>query len=233
MCLFALRRMMVGGFRSFTCILAVIGTLAAFMAVGCRKDTDGAATSRALPLSSRPVAPSRDAGIPALTHTVAVSLGDTRAELVLPAGWQLLPDQSDESVGLVAFGIGPQRAGMPEQVPSAFLDGTSEGAVTPRSLSDAEKETLIGDRTRCKTPVDCTVLGREVLPGGGYLVTIKSPQAVFAQSWHPSQRRSVRCGAEISAPSSHSPSTWINDPQAVKTARDTVEGICRSVKLAR
>ena len=178
------------------------------------------------------VACRQGAGGQAPPHITTVSLNGMPVGLVLPAGWKLLPAQSDEDAGMVAFSPDRPVLGVPEQQASAFLDGTREGAVVPASLASATEQVLAHDW--CKSPAVCTVRDREALPGGGYLVSIKTPQSVFVESWLPAPNgRGVRCGGEVSALAAlhiH-PKTWLDDPTEVDRAGVTIEAICRSVTM--
>jgi hypothetical protein len=75
------------------------------------------------------------------------------------------------------------------------------------------------------------VLGRETLSGGGYLVSMKTPQSVQVEAWLPGPRgRAVRCGAEISALGARpGAKPWLDDPAAVAEAGTSIDVICRSV----
>jgi hypothetical protein len=155
-----------------------------------------------------------------------------RVSVVLPADWELLRNQSDEDAGMVAFSPARPLVGVADQVSSAFLDGTSEGAVVPASLADATAQVLAHDW--CKSPAVCSVRDSESLSGGGYLVSVKTPQSVFVEAWRLAPNgRGVRCGAEVSALAAlHvSPKTWLDDAAAVNRAATVIETICRSVNV--
>jgi hypothetical protein len=162
--------------------------------------------------------------------TLALSLDGMRVSVALPAGWNILPDQSDEGAGLVAFAPRRSIGGGDDQAASAFLDGTRT-VRAPASLPEAAAEILRHDQ--CKDSARCTVLGREMLAGGDYLVSMKTPQSVQVQSWRAGPRgRAVRCGAEVSAPAGPAGTkTWLEDGAAVERARASVEVICRSVTI--
>lgn len=220
------------GFRRLA-LHALAQTLVLLVIAACRKDTGGQASSRE---TTTPLDANATLGIsgqiPARTTTI--SLDRMRVEIVLPVGWNLIPQQSDESSGLVAFAPDRRQQGIvPEQASSVFLDGTREGAAMPGSLADAVAEAQA--REQCNSPADCVVLGREGLPGGGYLVSIKTPQSVHVESWRMGPgNRAVRCGAEMSVAAEVQPGgkTWLDDHSAVQRAQARVEAICRSAKPA-
>jgi hypothetical protein len=155
---------------------------------------------------------------------VALELDGIRVEVTLPNAWQLRADQSDQSVGMVAFA--PEFQAHAEQHKSAFLDG-SRGTNLPASVADAVMETL--SSYDCKSPTVCRELGRATLPNGGVLVTIKKPHAVYVEAWRSAgHERVVRCGAEVSDLGARGKS-WLDDEQSVQAARANVEALCRSV----
>jgi len=202
-------------------------TAALVWLAACKNEAIGKDSTRA-GTSSQRQAQVEDAGRQAAPVTLALSLDGMRVTVALPAGWNILPEQSDEGAGLVAFA--PHRAlqGGTELAFSAFLDGTRM-VRTPSSLTEAVAETLRHDH--CKNPALCNVLGRETLPEGGYLVSVKTPQSIQVQSWRPGPHgRAVRCGAEVATlPSPPDTKPSPGDTVALEQFRPSIEGLCRSV----
>jgi hypothetical protein len=173
-------------------------------------------------------APSASSARAVAARNVAhATLAGVRVATTLPEGWKLLDAESDETTGLVAFG--PD--GATGAATTAFLDG-SQVVRMPGSLAQAQAQALA--RHECPAPGDCSVLGAEALPGGGFLVTVRASQDLLVQAWravtadHP-----VRCGFD--APSrtmNGSPASWLGDPNALARVRAEGEGICRSVVAA-
>ncbi len=165
---------------------------------------------------------------PALASPTRVALAGLPVEVALPPGWGLLANQSDEGEGLAAFGPAEDDA---RTTSTAFLDG-SQMARVPSSIAQATGEALARDA--CAKPADCVVLASEAIPGG-YLVSLRTPQAVVVESWRSaSGDRALRCGFEASA--LHGPahgSSWLDDPEAVARARARGESVCRSTRALR
>ncbi|HSY22565.1 MAG TPA: hypothetical protein VK841_10650 [Polyangiaceae bacterium] len=199
---------------------------------GCSREVPRLATTDPV---ATPTAPVReDAGhaspaaasapILAARNVAHTTLAGVRVNTTLPEGWKLLAAESDEATGLVAFG--PDDAS--GAATTAFLDG-SQIARMPGSLAQAQAQALA--RHECPGPNDCSVLGAEALPGGGFLVTVRASQDLLVQSWravtadHP-----VRCGFDApSRTKNGSPASWLGDPNALARVRAEGEGICRSV----
>jgi hypothetical protein len=215
-----------------------LGTLA--IVVGCRRDaalsvptisgtvtpTGSAPSSSApSPSASTPLAPNvASAGAPTPTRVVRVTLVRWPVEVALPGGWEMVARLSDEAQGLVAF----SPTEYSERAASAFLDGTPTVRV-PASSAQADSEIL--DLPECPKPSVCPVLTTEALPGGGFLVSARTPQAVVVRSWRAAPSgRAVRCGFEVSAIGTLPGPKWLNDPDAVARARIRGEEFCRSVK---
>ncbi len=190
---------------------------------GCRKDAptpEKPAAPAPVPASSSASAPpTSTAPAPAggSTRVVRVTLASLRAAVTLPAGWDVLASQSDESAGLVAFGPSNDNGA------SVFLDGTVTTRV-PASAPLATRESLAHDA--CAKPAVCTALATETLPGG-FLVSVRMPKSVFVESWRAfAPTRAVRCGFEAAPAGS---GAWLDDAAAVARARKLGEEICRSV----
>jgi hypothetical protein len=88
-----------------------------------------------------------------------VTLAGLHVVLTLPSGWHDVKEKDAD--GFAAY-TGPHRVfGAPrpdDQAPSAFLDGTADGAKMPSSLDDAVHETV---SSYCTPPTSCMVLTRE------------------------------------------------------------------------
>ncbi len=213
---------------------------------GCSREAASKGSTESITLASQDAAPlaSRDGGapkgptaplVPSLAlpppgppHPAETVLAKFAIELELPHGWELVAKQSDETVGLVAFA---PDVSSPEPG-SAFLDGSLSARV-PASLEEAAAEALQSDD--CKKPAECVVLAKETL-AGGFLVSLRTPQAVSVESWLAlAPEHAVRCGFEMAA--LHAPivggATWLDDPLSVARARGEGEAICRSVRAAR
>lgn len=149
-------------------------------------------------------------------------------KITLPNEFHRTKD-SDESIGTVAF----EREGdrplvrSPEQIVSVALIGT-KGVTMPSSLDAAVAKTRVefcqGD------PTKCTVLGREALPGGGYLVTVKDVRAVTVEVMRPApQGRAFMCEAyAANMLADGTAKTWLDDSAQVQRAQSMVEAICRT-----
>lgn len=193
--------------------------LSAFVSTACDK-TGG---YQAAP---RTAAPLHEPRSHAATHAITLDLNGVRIAATLPNAWQMLPEQSDPTTGLVAFTI-PWQAPA-EQVHSLYFDATAD--LTMPS-SPAELAAKLFASEACEAPAACRELGRATLRAG-LMLSIEKPHAVYVESWtKASSGRAVRCGAEVSDLAAPAGRTWLEDESAVQRARLASEAICSSVTV--
>lgn len=179
---------------------------------------------------SAPVAPSPDAAetarAPLASAGETIDLDGLKVRFHFP-GFRMIAQQSDPASGLAAFA-----SERPEQdrTASLFLDGT-RSVTLPKSGAEA-LDSVVADEA-CQQPGDCTELNRAALPGGGLLITVKKPHAVYTETWRRNaQHRVVRCGAELSEPvqsAGKGAPGWLHEPARVRAAQVECEALCRSV----
>ncbi len=163
-----------------------------------------------------------------------VTLAGVLVGIRLPDGVRMRED--DEAVtgeatthdelaeGFAAFQPPPPRLGIPAHSPSWFLTAQPEDRM-PASQAEAVEWVR-------KSDLPVTVLGSEALPGGGFLVTTRSPNRIAVQAWHPNGARALRCGGEDFRDPNHvAPPSWLDDPAQLAAARETLEAPCRTARV--
>jgi len=168
--------------------------------------------------------PAAATGRPTDVRKLTINLDGQTVEASLPKKWRLLPQQSDESAGLVAF-VNSQST--LERSESMFLDG-SRAVQIPSSLEEARARSIADDD--CQSTGACTELARSDAEDVTSVI-VKKPTAVFVRSWRRTPGgRAIRCGAEASALGALSLPGWITDPREAERAGREIEALCRAVK---